>query len=933
MHTHGGQEPNDGTAPDRSSGTVTLLFTDIEGSTRLWERYPEEMRGALARHDALLRESIARHHGIVFKTVGDAFCAVFHAATDALVAAHAAQRSLADEAWPAPVVIKARMALHTGAVELRDNDYFGPPLNRVARLLSAAHGGQVLLSLATQRQVRDSLPAGMSLRDMGERWLKDLIRAERIFQLIATDLADEFPPLKTLDARAHNLPIQATSFVGREREIQHLKTLPASARMVTLTGAGGAGKTRLALQVGAECIDDYADGAWLAELAPLRDARLVPQAVATVLGVKEQPGAELSDTLARELATKELLLILDNCEHVIDASAQLCQSLLARCAGVRILATSREALRVSGEAAFRVPALSIPDPKTRESIAALSQYSSVQLFIDRARAVAPAFQLDDRNAAAVANICRRLDGIPLAIELAAARMRSLSAEEVNARLDQRFRLLTGGARTAMPRQQTLRAAIDWSYELLAEDEQALLGRLSVFANGWTLDAAERICAHDCVPAADVLDLLTSLADKSLVLVEERTGPTRYAMLETVRQYALDRLDERGDADRLRGKHLAHFLELAEEAESHSTSADQQAWLDRLETEHGNLRVALSWSSRAPAGASVGLRLAGALWWFWQVRGYSGEGRDRLAALLAIAPVEQDAEARAKALHGAGILAWHQGDYEAARALFEQCVALRSSTGDRRGVARSLGNLGILARDQGDFDAAVGLLQQSLTIRRELGDQWGIAASLCNLGLVAHDRSDFRSARALFEQCIPIFRDVGDQRSIAGCLSNLGEVAIAQGDYRSATSYYEQGLAIFRTLGDRRGISITLTGLGQIAAVEGNFADARAMHAESLAAKVEVGDRRGIAFSLESLAHVQASCGAHALAAKLWGRAEGLRREIEAPLTANERAERDRQAAAARAAFGDDVAFDRAWQQGQQMTTAQAVESALRKRND
>jgi predicted ATPase/class 3 adenylate cyclase len=925
------EKPKDGTLADGAGEAVTLLFTDVEGSTRLWERNPAEMRVALARHDALLAELITRHGGIVFKTVGDAYCAAFQQAVAALAAAHAVQRALADEPWPPPIAIKVRVALHTGAVEVRDNDYFGPPLNRLARLLSAAHGGQVLLSLATKERVGDALPAGLTLRDMGKRWLKDLIRPERVFQLLAADLTADFPPLNTLDARAHNLPIQATSFVGREHEIEQLKTLPASTRMVTLTGAGGAGKTRLALQVGAERIDEYADGVWLVELAPLTDARLVPQAVATVLGVREEPGIELADTLVRELGTRELLLILDNCEHVIDASAQLCQALLARCAGVRILATSREALRVSGEAVFRVPALATPDPRVPQTTAALSLYSAVQLFIDRARSVAPTFRLDERSAPAVASICHRLDGIPLAIELAAARIHSLSVDDVNQRLDQRFRLLTAGARTAMPRQQTLRAAIDWSYELLGRTEQTLLCRLSVFANGWTLAAAEAICADDDVEAADMLDLLTSLADKSLVLAEESDGSTRYRMLETVRQYALQLLEGAGDAERPRVRHLAHFVTLAEEAETHSTAADQQAWLDRLELEHDNVRVALSWSARDAAHAVIGLRLASALWWFWQVRGYSGEGRSQLAALLAKVPETHDAAVRAKALRGAGILAWHQGDYPAAQSRFEQTLPILEGLGDRRGVARSLGNLGILAREKGDLDAAETFNGQSLSIRRELGDRWGTAAALCNLGLVAHDRRDHAAARALFEECIPIFREAGDQRSLAGCLNNLGEVANAQGDHPSAKSCYTEALSMFRALDDRRGIAITLTGLGGVAAAAGDLAGARAMHSESLVLKVEVGDRRGIAISLASLAQVHAAEGAYELAARLWGHAEATRAEIEAPSTDMERSELDRQVAAARTAFADDAAFDRAWQQGQQMTASQAIESALEQR--
>ena len=503
------------------------------------------------------------------------------------------------EPWPEPVRIRVRMALHTGAAEVRDNDYFGQPLNRVARVLAAGHGGQVLLSLATRELVQDRLPAGLALRDLGERRLKDLIRPERIYQLVASDLPAEFPPLKTLDARAHNLPIQLTSFVGREQEMQDVKGLLGASRLVTLIGSGGAGKTRLGLQVSADLIDDFADGVWLVELAPLTDPRLVPQTMATVLGIKEQPGAAITDTLTKELRNKELLLILDNCEHLVDASARLCQSLLAICAGVHLLVTSRETLRVPGETTYRVPSLPTPDPKTTPSVASLTQYAAVRLFIDRAVAVRPEFVVSNANAPALASICHRLDGIPLALELAAARVRSLSVDDIDRRLDQRFRLLIGGSRTALPRQQTLRALIDWSYELLDASERALFGRLSVFAGGWALEAAVHVCGGEGVDASEIADLLTSLADKSLVVVEPAGTSVRYGLLETVRQYARDRLQERGEEARWQARHLACFLALAEEAAPQLMGADQQAWLERLDREIDNLRLALTRSS-APA---------------------------------------------------------------------------------------------------------------------------------------------------------------------------------------------------------------------------------------------------------------------------------------------------------------------------------------------
>ncbi len=917
---------------DLPRGTVTFLFTDIEGSTRLWQQSPAEMGAALARHDALLREVIEQNDGTVFKTVGDAFCAAFPTAAAALAAARAAQLALAQQPWPEPVRIDVRMALHTGTAEVRDNDYFGQPLNRVGRLLAVGHGGQVLLSVATQELLRDSLPASISLRDMGDRRLKDLIRPERVYQMVALDLPADFPPLRTLDARAHNLPIQLTSFVGREREMQELKGLLKSSRLVTLTGSGGAGKTRLALQVGADCIDDFADGVWFVELAPLTDARLVPQAVTTVLGIKEQPGVSLTDTLLRETRDKELLLVLDNCEHLVEASALLCQALLSACAKVRILVTSREALRLPGEATYRVPSLATPDPKALTRIAALTQYAAVQLFIDRALAVQSAFRVDNQNAPAVASICHHLDGIPLAIELAAARVRSLSVEEVNERLDQRFHLLTGGSRTALPRQQTLRSAIDWSYDLLRETEQALLCRLSAFAGGWTLNAGEQVCSGEGVDNAEVLDLLTSLADKSLVVAEERNGATRYRLLETVRQYAQDRIRESGEETQWRKRHLAHFLALAEDAEPHLRGADQQAWFDRLETEHDNLRSALAWSSAPGSDTASGLRLAGSLWRFWYAHGYLGEGRNWLTGLLAAARLGDAAPARAKALQGAGAMAVQQGDYPAARGLFEEGLRLRRELGDQRGIAGLLGNLGVVASDQGDYPGAQALQEECLAIFRELGDWQGVANSLHNLGNVANHTRDYPAARELYEESLAIQRELGDQRSIAMMLGNLGLVAYHCDDYPAARTLYAESLAIFRALGERQCIAVGLTNLASVTSDQHDYRSARPMLDEALAIFRELGDRRGIAETLGELAHVAFALAGPGRAARIWGRVEWLREEIGLPLPPSERPRYDRQVATARATLGDDAAFDVAWQEGRAMTLEQAIGYALEKQN-
>ena len=521
------------TAPPTTlpTGIVTFLFTDIEGSTQMWEHQPDLMRPALARHDGLLRVAIGRHGGYVFKTIGDAFCAAFTSAPQALAAAGDAQRALAAELWETDAPLRVRMALSVGAAEERDGDYFGQPLNRAARLLSAGHGGQVLLSRTAQELTRDGLPPFAALLDLGEHRLKDLGHPEHVFQLLAPDLMRDFPPLRSLNnpSLLHNLPQQVSSFIGRAAEVAQVEALLGKSRLLTLTGMGGTGKTRLALQAAANLLTGGGDGVWLVELAPLADPALVPQAVAQALGVREEPGTAVSGTLTVALKEKRLLLVLDNCEHVLEACAALASDLLRACPQVHILTTSREALGVAGEQTFRVPSLSLPGTKALTA-AEVAGCEAVHLFAERARQVQPSFTVTDENAPAVAAVCRRLDGIPLALELAAARVRALAVEEINARLGSRFRLLTGGSRTALPRQQTLRALIDWSYDLLHTPEKAALARLSVFAGDWSLEAAEAVCVGDEVEEWEVLDLVTALADKSLLVVEQRGERMRYRLL-------------------------------------------------------------------------------------------------------------------------------------------------------------------------------------------------------------------------------------------------------------------------------------------------------------------------------------------------------------------------------------------------------------------
>jgi len=908
-------------------GTVTFLFTDIEGSTHLWETYPESMRIALARHDALVRAAIVESNGHVFKTVGDAFCAAFAMAPDALSAGLAAQHALASEPWPEDAPIKARMALHTGAVESRDDDYFGAPLNRAARLLATGHGGQTLLSHATYELVRDSLPAAVALHDLGAHRLKDLARPERVWELRHPGLRHDFPPIRSLSTHPNNLPHQLTSFIGREKEIGEVKTLLAANRLVALTGAGGSGKSRLSLQVAADALERFADGAWFVELASVADPGLVPQTVATVLGVKEEPGKPITDTLIEYLKPKRLLLALDNCEHVLDACASVVGAILRQCPRASILATSREALGISGEHAYRVPSLSLPDRKQVQSPQSLSAYESVRLFIERALLVRDDFQVTNRNAPALASVCCHLDGIPLAIELAAARVRTLSVEEIDGRLDQRFRLLTGGSRTALPRQQTLRSLIDWSYDLLRERERRLLQRLSVFAGGCALRAAESVCAGDGVAGDDVVDLLTSLVDKSLLVAELSGEHSRYTLLETVRQYAREKLSESGGVEDVRRRHRDCYLSLVEEAQPKLKDAEQEQWLQRLELEHENLRAAFECSLDEAASAEA-LRFCGSLQRFWSVRGYFVEGLSWCDRALSIPGGEQPTRKRADAVHVAGELAYFVCDYSVAQAKFEESLAIRRRLGHGRGIALSLTSLGSVAFEQGDYEGARALNEESLAISRELGEQGLIGWTVRNLGEIASNEGRIADARALLEEGLSIEQQQGNLGGIAASLGNLGSLSFATGQYAAARTLHEQSLAFGRRIGDRIGIATSLANLGHVAIEMDDHATARALHEESLAIQRQLGDWQGIASSLEGLATGISARGKPLVAASIWGLSARLREEYRSPLPGVDRPTHDRRVNAARAACGGDAAFDRAWREGRSLTLEQAVELAL-----
>lgn len=897
----------------------TFLFTDLVASTQLWEEEPEAMERALARHDALLRACMLRHGGRVFNTAGDSFHVAFEQVTAALKAAVEAGISLVTEAWPTSTPLEARMALHRGPAVQRDDGFFGPTLNRCARLLAAGHGQQVLLSGSVVEGAAEQELPELTWRDLGLQRLRDLRVPERVFQLLHPALPSEFPPLRSDAVPQGNLPAPVTSFVGRQSEMAEIQRLLGGSRLVSLTGPGGCGKTRLALETGAQVAGDFRDGVWVTEFEGLVDPALVPQAVANALGLRmssrlrprqgsqgdaasRQQADAWSERLVEALAAKQLLLVLDNCEHLVQAVARLSAALLRHCPDMRILATTREALGLPGEAVLTVPPLALPPEAASASPEALLSSEAVRLFVDRARQAQAQFSLSTENAADVAQICRRLDGIPLALELAAARVRLLSPRQIAERLDDRFRLLTGGSRTAVARQQTLRATMDWSYELLAAPERALLRRLAVFHRGFSLEAAEAVCGDpgdqgDEVQGQSVMDLLGQLLDKSLVTAEEASD--RYELLETVREYGLERLIEAGEVLAYRDRHASWCAALARAAAAEYRGPDQALWLARLNGVHRDLRAALAWSLDG-GDAARALGLAADLWWFWFLRGFLSEGRGWLERALALPDDPGQAGLRAEVLLGTGALAWRQRDYAAAGAYLELALGAFAGLGDLRGKARTRRYLGRVAQFQGHYVAAMeafqdslssfealgdepgqartldamglaawqqGLLDQatdwlerSLTLSRRLGDLHGIADALNILGRVAHDRGRLEEAIALYEDSLEVFRLLGDEVSLAYGYHKLGSLLGLQGDRERARELLDLALGRCRDLGERRGVAYALNGLGDLARAEGRLEEAATLFGDSLRLSREIGDQRGIADALRNLGWLACQAG-------------------------------------------------------------------------
>ena len=908
------------------SGVVTLLFTDIEGSTRLWEEQPELMAVALGRHNDILRAAVETNRGVVFKTVGDAFCAAFCVAADAVTAAMQAQWKLVSEPWPESLTIRVRMGVHSGNCLERDADYFGPTVNRVARLEATAHGGQIVCSAATVGLLHGPERSDFALLDLGEHRLKDLGVAERVYQVHAPGLQDRFPPLRSLSnpALANNLPVQVTGLVGRDTEMGEIRYLLATSRLVTLTGAGGVGKTRLALQAAAEMVDAIGDGTWLVELANFSDPELVPAAVAEAVGLAEELGRSRFDSVVEGLRERSLLLVLDNCEHVVDSCAKLANALLRACPRVAILATSREPLAIAGECIYRVPSLSFPDTPTRLDTHELLEFDAVRLFVERAAEQQPGRSFDDSEMSALASLCRRLDGIPLAIELAAARLRSLSIREIEAKLDDRFRILSGGNRTALPRQRTLRAMIDWSYDLLNEPERQTFERLSVFAGGWDLEAAENVCITMSADPWDVIDILASLVDKSLVQAQREGAVTRYRLLESVRQYAADCLGNRGAEARaaLKDAHSRYYLDWAEVRTRSLIGSEQQVGLARYEVEHPNLTAALEHLLDDTAEPEAALRLGAALRLFWMIRGHLAEGVEAMTLALERSSGLGASPARGAAFNCLAPMQLRRGQPMAARQAWREGLVIARAVGDSRGEVEALIGLSQVAMAVGNHDTAVSGAGEAVDAARRLGDDDETARALGNLGLILDRPDEAERARAAYTESLEIRASLGDQRRLGVVFANLGSFELAQGDLGLARAHSERALAIAETLDDPYQQGLILFNLALAHLLDGDVTAASVRCEEAVRLAERSHNQPGMGYALLGMALCR-SAGQPVVAARLHGCSDRILSDLWLEAQPFDLRQRDDDQAALRRLLGDQR-FEEAHREGRALSDAEGV---------
>jgi predicted ATPase/class 3 adenylate cyclase len=833
------------------TGTVTFLFTDIEGSTRMLDRLGDRYPAVLEVHQDLLRTAFAAHGGVEIATEGDSFFVVFPSAPEAVAASVEAQRALGGHDWPEDAGVRVRMGLHTGEGIMGADNYVGVDVHRAARIAATGHGGQVVASQATVALVQRSAPEGVSFQDLGEHRLKDLPHPEHLYQVTAEGLEADFPSLRSMDARPNNLPTQLTSFVGREGEIEEVKSLLGRTRLLTMTGPGGTGKTRLSIRVATELLASFGDGVFFVALAPITDPGLVAPTVAEALGLRETSTRAPLDTVVEHLRDKTVLVVMDNFEQVLAAAGDVGQ-MLSSTEGVKVLATSREPLGLHGEREYPVPPLALPDPAHLPPLEGLSQYAAVELFIERAMAVKPRFTVTNENAPPIAGICARLDGLPLAIELAAARVKVLSPQAILGRLEHSLTLLTGGAQDLPARQQTLRDAIAWSYDLLEEGERRLFARLAVFVGGFSLEAVDAVCNPDGELGLDTLDGVASLTNKSLLRqMEAEAGEQRFFMLETIREYAGGRLSEGPSADDVRDRHSDFYLELALRAAPELTGADQVHWLESLAVEHDNFRAALTWlQARGDAGRAQ--RLGGALWRFWQMRGFMREGLERLDSILGMPGAEEHPEARALALEGAGGLAYWMA-LPSARRYYEECLAIRRTLGDRAAIAEALYNLSftdVFARESPQIEVARRLLEESLAIFTELGDDRGLARALWGMGDVLYEAGELEAAEAPLREALAMHRQQEDRFGVAWDLFVLGLDLIKLDRTGEARDLLEESLSILAEARDTSGIPLLLAGLSTIMVAEDD--PERAVRLAGAAAAIEAEHGGGLAAVNEAM---------------------------------------------------------------------------------
>jgi predicted ATPase/class 3 adenylate cyclase len=907
-------------------GTFTFLFTDIEGSTSMLRRVGEGVyEQVLAGHHSLIRSGLAAHGGEEVDTQGDAFFAVFSSPKACVAAVAQMQRALAAHPWPGGETVRVRMGVHTGEAARTATGLVGLDVHRAARVAGAAHGGQVLLSETAAALVRDALAPGEALRDLGVHRLKDLGRPEHIFQLGMAGLPDEFPPLRSLGTPAlqNNLPAQLGTFIGRERELADVRVLVESGRLVTLTGAGGSGKTRLTLQVAAEMLDGDGDGVWLVELAALSDDDAVAPAICEALGMTRQPGRPALEALLDALAPQDVLIVLDNCEHLIGACAKAADAILRRCPGVHLVATSREPLGIGGETIYRMPPMSLPE--SGEGPLAAASSDAVALLIERAKEQGASLSADEQTGPLLVSICTRLDGMPLAIELAAARLRSLSLAALHDRLDQRFRLLIGGSRTALDRQQTLLATVDWSYSLLNGAEQSLLRRLSVFAEGFDLDAAEHVCSFGDMEVLDVTDLLGSLVDKSLVVAEPAAQALRYRLLETIRQFAAERLTEaRGDeAGAAALAHCQHFLALAEATAPHLTGPDQGRWFTRLDAEQANLRRAAEYAASHPGGTARALRLGAALRRYWKVRARNEEALGILRPALGQPDARADPQLFGAALLTAAILA-QLHDVALARQLGEQAVDFARERADDRLLADSLAAFACFYSFAGEPGPGLPIGEEAVQRARRLADDVLLGWSLMAYLLVSEPFGPARTGE-LFAEAIACTERSGDLL-VAGLLhNNAGAHALRDGHITAARAHLERAGQAMQEIGaSNQFVSINL---GWVLRQENDPHGAQAVFEACLRTSRRSGERSGLAYASLGLACAAADLADDDRAAGLHGAAQTLIERTGEPWQEPEERYRLDSLGKVRTALGEER-FERAYAAGRALSLGQAFDLAL-----